>query len=185
MKKILTIYLSTLLLFFLVVTVESKATTINFNIATGPLTNQYDADGVNFSDSFIGSSTYATDGNYWTNWTGSERNTTIRVDFTNPVKDISLDFSTLNSIHTIKFELYNSFGSNIFTQGGYTTGSNWQNLSFTSITDVSYIDVSYENLVSFGIDNLIFSSNPVPEPATMLLFGIGLLSFAGISRRKK
>jgi len=37
MKKILTIYLSTLLLFFLVVTVESKATTINFNIATGPL----------------------------------------------------------------------------------------------------------------------------------------------------
>lgn len=67
----------------------------------------------------------------------------------------------------------------------------WEQINWAFTVD---IDTDYELMFrafgkdnSYGgfIDSVSLSSTPVPEPATMLLFCLGLLGLVGVSRRKQ
>ena len=61
----------------------------------------------------------------------------------------------------------------------------WVDFAFTGIDQLVFTPTSTGHPSYFAFDGFTYNANPVPEPATMILFGLGLLGVAGVSRRKK
>lgn len=89
------------------------------------------------------------------------------------------DFNTAGQTHTDMGWMNNAFS---FTASDISTTLSFHDLS---------INLTGGNSYGAALDNVIVnastsaSASPVPEPATMLLFGTGIAGLAGLARRKR
>jgi hypothetical protein len=114
--------------------------------------------------------------------------------------------NTIQSDRVVAYAPVTGWGTAIVGDGVMTVSSGWnQNpyeLSSTSVDDGdgdytinmgwALGELGANQMATINFDYALGTDttgqtdpNPIPEPATMMLFGIGLLSLVGVSRRKK
>ena len=110
---------------------------------------------------------------------------TIKISFSVPITSVSFDWARLADPFYADYSLNGTVFTNFFSD----TPSNILDIldsgstSFTFPGNVVALSFHDGGLGEIGIDNLVVTP-AVPEPATMLLLGSGLVGFAGYARRR-
>ena len=145
-----------------------------------------------YSGSSFGSVGFAVNVRLWSDFNGTP--TTLLQDIATTIDEIDTDGATsgLTRKHADISPLLLAAGTGYWIGMSGTSEELAQisletdsNATMAMFSGLSFVTHTYVGDMAFRLEGAGGSSNPVPEPATMLLFGAGIAGLAAVSRRKR